>query len=332
MRSEFEGLSVQVSLTADPIRLQAEIATVPDARAVFLADVLRGLSATPRSIPGKYLWDEEGSRLFEAIVGSAGYYQTGAEYALMGVALPAIAAILGSGAGIVEFGSGASRKIRQLLDALDAPARYLALDISRDFLEASAARIARDYPQVDVQAVCADYSRPLPFLPIERTRPVLGFLPGTSIGNMEPEGAMRLLAQLRTTLTPGFLLIGQDPNRDAALLRGAYEGPLMTAMHKNVLSRLELELGAEIESDAFAHESRTFVNRVEPHLVALRDTRIEIGSRTIAIAAGESIRTDVSWKYASEEFTALAVAAGWSVERRWDDPRRCFCLYLLRAH
>lgn len=299
---------------------------------MFLADVVDGLTGTPRSIPGKYLWDEHGSRLFEAIVGSAGYYQTAAEVALMAVALPAVAAILGRGAAIVEFGSGASRKIRQLLDTLDEPGSYLALDISRDFLEVSAACIARDYPGVEVHAVCADYSQPLPPLPIARTRPVLGFLPGTTIGNMKPEGATRLLAQLRTTLRPGFLLVGQDPNRDAALLSGAYEGPLMSAFHKNVLHRLERELGATVNHDVFRHESRTYADRVEPHLVAMADTRIVLDGRTIVLPAGESIRTDQSWKYAPEEFATLAEAAGWSVEHRWDDPRRCFCLHLLRAH
>ena len=302
-----------------------------DGRAAFLRDVSEGLTTSPKSIPGKYLWDEEGSRIFEAIVGTAAYYQTAAEHALTRDALPAIAAILGAGAGIVEFGSGASRKIRQLLDALDTPARYVALDISGDFLEASAARIARDYPLLAVHAVCADYSRPLPSLPIDRDRHVLGFLPGTSIGNMVPVEAARLLAQLKATLEPGFLLIGQDPNRDSVRLQAAYEGPLMTAFHKNLLARFRRELDATVDLDAFGHESRTFADRVEPHLVALYDTRIGIGGHSVELAAGESIRTDLSWKYTIEEFSALAASAGWSIERRWIDREQCFCLYLLRA-
>ncbi len=310
---------------------QLEDKSSVDARAAFLSDVLDGLAASPKRIPGKYLWDQEGSRIFEAIAGSPAYYQTAAEQALTREALPDIAAILGSGIGIVEFGSGASHKIRQLLDALDAPARYVALDISRDFLEASAARLARDYPSVEVHAVCADYSRPLPPLPIDRDHHVLGFLPGTSIGNMVPGEAVRLLAQLKANLQPGYLLIGQDATRDPVRLRAAYEGPLMTTLHKNLLVRLQRELCATLDLDAFRHESRSFACHVEPHLVALTDTRIGIAGQTVEIIAGESIQTDLSWKYDVEEFSALAFSAGWSIERKWIDHDRCFCLYLLRS-
>ena len=299
--------------------------------AAFLDDVLAGLASLQRSIPGKYLWDEEGSRIFEAITATPAYYQDAAEFALTTEALPGIAARLGQGASVVEFGSGASRKIRQVLDALDAPARYVALDISGDFLESSAAAISADYPDVEVHSVCADYSRPLPGLPVDRSHHVLGYVPGTSIGNMVPDDARQLLANLRETLAPGLLLMGQDPNRDPDLLQAAYEGPLMTALHKNLLVRLRRELDASVDRDAFRHESRTFDNRVEPHLVALTSTRIALAGRAIDFAAGDSIRTDLSWKYTVEDFAALAVSAGWSIERHWLDPRRRFCLHLLRA-
>ena len=297
----------------------------------FRADVLAGLMAPLRAIPGKYLWDEEGSRLFEAITSSSGYYQDRAERDLTTMALTEIGGRLGRAANVVEFGSGASRKIRQLLEALEEPARYVALDISRDFLEASAAAIALDYPQVEVHAVCADYSGPLPPLPIDRKHHVLGYVPGTSIGNMVPAEAAGLLAQIRATLAPGFLLIGNDPNRDPGLLQAAYEGPLMTALHKNLLTRLQRELGARVDPHAFRHESRTFENRVEPHLVALTDTQIGLGDRLIDIAAGDSIRTDLSWKYTIEEFSSLAVASGWTIARQWIDPQKRFCLHLLQA-
>lgn len=300
-------------------------------RAAFLADVGNSLARSPKTIAGKYLWDETGSRIFEAITQLPTYYQTAAEYALMCEALPEIATIVGGRATIVEFGSGASRKIRQVLDTLEAPARYVALDISREYLEAAAAAIAADYSSVQVHAICADYSQPLPLLPIDREHRVLGYLPGTSIGNMVPDDAKRLLSQLRSTLAPGFLLMGQDPNRDPALLQAAYEGPLMTALHKNLLVRLEKELGATVDHDAFRHESRTFDNRVEPHLVALADTRIDLDGRAIEIAKGDSIQTDLSWKYSVGEFCALAASAGWTVERQWHESEKRFSLYLLRA-
>ena len=298
---------------------------------IFLADVMAGLAAPQKFIPGKYLWDLEGSRIFEAIVLTPAYYHTRAERDLTDVAMGEIAPLLGRGACVVEFGSGSSRKVRAILDRLEAPSRYVALDISEDYLNAAVAGIAADYPTLEVHAVCADYSQPLPLLPVDRARGVLGFLPGTSIGNMVPDTAVRLLAQLRATLAPGYLLIGQDPNRDQALLDAAYEGRLMTALHKNVLARLANELGATLDPDAFRHESRTFDNRVEPHLVALADTAIRVGGRDFALTRGESIRTDLSWKYTIEDFSALAASAGWMVARRWPDARQRFCLYLLEA-
>ena len=299
--------------------------------AAFLDDVLAGLASPQRSIPGKYLWDAEGSRIFEAITATPAYYQDAAEFMLTAEALPEIAARLGQEANVIEFGSGASRKIRQVLDAFDKPARYVALDISGDFLENAAAAIAADYPDVEVHAVCADYSQPLPDLPVDRRHHVLGYVPGTSIGNMVPGDARQLLTHLKETLAPGLLLMGQDPNRDPDLLQAAYEGPLMTALHKNLLVRLTRELGASVDHEAFRHESRTFESRVEPHLVALTSTQIALNGCTIDIAAGDSIRTDLSWKYAVEDFVALAVSAGWSSERQWLDPGGCFCLHLLSA-
>lgn len=300
-------------------------------RDVFLADVVDGFGNQQRSIPGKYLWDEEGSKIFHEITQTRDYYQTAAEEALTIAALPEISSIIGAGACLVEFGSGASRKVRLLLDALDMPWRYVALDISREFLEASSRRVAADYPWLEVLSICADYSQPLPSLPLDRARPILGFLPGTSIGNMMPAKARDLLSELRRTLVSGFLLIGQDPNRDPHRLSRAYEGPLMTALHKNLLKRMVRELGARLDVDAFEHHSRTFADRVEPHLVAVEDTRIEIGARSFALARGESIRTDVSWKYSVEDFSALVASAGWSITRRWPDRDLRFCLYLLDA-
>lgn len=296
----------------------------------FLADVLEGLSRPQKSIPGKYLWDERGSAIFDEITRCGDYYPTLSETALLQTTAPLVAKIVGAGACIVEFGSGASHKIRILLDAMHKPTRYVAIDISSDYLRAAAARIQCDYPDLQVLHVCADYSAQLPLLPIGGSCRILGFLSGISIGNMEPSAATALLGRVRETLGPSHLLIGQDPNIDAAKLQAAYGNPLMAAFHKNILVRLSREVGARIEVDAFRHAARFNKDqgRVEAHLVAQKPTGIVVGAHSICVAAGESIMTDIAWKYRPGAFRDLLLAAGWSVVRHWRDSAELSGLFL----
>ncbi|MGU3537916.1 L-histidine N(alpha)-methyltransferase [Methylobacterium sp. A54F] len=301
----------------------------------FRADVIAGLSATPRAVPGKHLWDERGSDLFDRITAHPDYYPMRAEMALLPEAAAAIARRIGPGATVVEFGSGASRKIRTLLDALPAPARYVAVDISAAYLDAAVRRLATDYPDVAMIPVAADYSRPIR-LPVDLSGgPVLGFFPGTTIGNVPPEEAVGFLARVRAALGAGHLLIGADPNRDPAQLRAAYGdcSGLMPAFHRNLLARLARDLGADLEPDAFVHEARILPDpfRMEAHLVACRPTRIAISGHTFEFAAGDSVRTDFSYKHAPDTVRTLAGQAGWTPEDLWLDTHESFSLHLLRC-
>ena len=315
----------------------AAIPDAPDPAAEqdgFLSEVLAGLALSPKRLPGKYLWDEAGSILFDRICDSPDYYPTRREMALLPHVARAIADRVGPRATIVEFGSGASRKIRTLLDALHEPVRYVAVDISRDYLEASLRGLAPDYPGVAMIPVCADYSRPVR-LPVDLSDgPVLGFFPGTSIGNFAPGEARDFLERARGTLGPGRFLVGVDPTQDAARLVRVYGGcgGLMPALHRNLLVRMNRELGAGIPLDAFRHEARVLPDpfRVEAHLVAERANRWRLGDRWIAFAAGESVRTDTSHKYPPALFEALATQAGWVAEQGWTDPGG-FGLHLLAA-
>lgn len=300
----------------------------------FLGDVLAGLSESPRRLPGKYIWDEAGSVLFDRICDHPDYYPMRGETALLPDAAREAAGLVGPGATIVEYGSGASRKTRTLLDALDRPARYVAIDISRDFLEASVRRLATDYPGIAMIPVCADFSKPIR-LPFEDDGPVLGYFSGTSIGNLAPAQARAFLARARETLRASRFLVGTDPTQDEDRLRRAYGacGGLMPALHLNMLTRLKRELGAEIEEDAFRHEVRILREpfRVEAHLVAARASTWRLGERRFAFEAGESVRTDTSHKYAPDAFRALAAEAGWTPERVWLHPEGAFGLHLLRG-
>ncbi|MGC5779330.1 L-histidine N(alpha)-methyltransferase [Methylobacterium sp. NFXW15] len=300
----------------------------------FLADVLAGLSQTPKHLPGKYLWDEAGSILFDRICGSPDYYPTQCEMALLARVAPAIANRIGPRSTIVEFGSGASRKIRVLLDTLHDPARYIAIDISGEYLEASLRTLAADYPDIAMVAVRADYSRRVD-LPVRRGEGhVLGFFPGTSIGNFAPEEATAFLARARDTLGPSYFLVGADTTQDEDRLVSVYGGcgGLMEALHLNILSRINRELGADIHLDAFRHEARVLRDafRVEAHLVAKQATRWHLGGREITFAAGESVRTDTSHKYPAEAFRGLAERAGWTAEESFVDSAG-FALHLLRC-
>ena len=301
-------------------------------RSAFLREVIAGLSARPKTLPGKFLWDEAGSVLFDRICDHPDYYPTRRETALLPEAARELAGLLGPHATIVEFGSGASRKIRTLLDALDRPARYVAIDISRDYLDASVRRLQPDYPDVAMTAVCADYSQAVQLPPVG-DGPVLGFFPGTSIGNVSPEEARAFLARARETLGPNRLLVGADPTRDEARLRRAYgeSGGLMPAFHLNLLERLVRELGAGIECDAFRHEARILPEpfRMEAHLVASRANTWRLDGHAIAFEAGETVRTDISHKYAPREFQALAMRSGWACERLGLDSDGAFSLHLL---
>jgi dimethylhistidine N-methyltransferase len=307
----------------------------PVSRAEFLDDVLDGLSRTPRSLPGKYLWDETGSLLFGRICESRGYYLTRRETALLGAAAPEVGRAVGLGASLVEFGSGASLKSRVVLGALPEPRRYVPIDIAEEHLTAAAGRIARDYPGLGVVPVHADYTKPLALPAAEGDRPVLGFFPGSTIGNFAPDAAVAFLRRVRSALGPSWFLVGADPNRDEATLSRAYadsEG-LMAALHGNLLTRIAHELGGEFDSAAFRHEARVRHDppRVEAHLVARWAATCHVEGRMFRFAPGESIHTDTSYKYGPETFRGLAAEAGWGPVRCWLDEDGLFALHLLRG-
>ncbi|CAO4168139.1 L-histidine N(alpha)-methyltransferase [Methylorubrum populi] len=306
-----------------------------DERAEFLRDALAGLSGSPKTLPGKYLWDETGSELFDRICAHPDYYPTKREMTLLPGVAAEVATLVGPRVSVVEFGSGASRKIRTLLDALDSPTAYVGLDISKAYLEAALARLASDYPDVAMTPVAADYSKPVQLPPGVASPPILGFFPGTSIGNFSPEQAGGFLARARETLGPSHFLVGADPTRDPTRLRRTYgeAGGLMAALHLNLIARINRELGAEFDRDNFRHECRLAEDpfRVEAHLVAIRHASYRLGDRTVTFEAGESIRTDTSHKYAPEAFRTLAAAQGWEPVRLWLDEDRGFSLHLFRA-
>ena len=301
----------------------------------FLADALEGLSRPQKSLPPKYFYDQRGSELFDEICRLDEYYVTRTELKLLADIVPQIAERAGPGADVIEFGSGSSWKIRTLLDGLKRPASYTAIDISRDHLKRAAEEIAADYPSVRVGAICADFTRPIE-LPAEIEGPglKLGFLPGSTIGNLRPAEARSFLAAARSLLgRNGALLIGADLIKDVERLKAAYDDAagVTAAFNLNILERLRSELGAELDPDGFAHEARFNAEdqRIEMHLVARRAETIRLGGQRFDLAPGESIHTENSHKYMIEGFQTLARSAGFEPEKVWTDPDLLFSIHWL---
>lgn len=303
--------------------------------ATMLDEVLQGLAKRPRRIAPKFFYDERGSRLFDAICELPEYYLTRTEMGILESCTEDVARLAGPDTTLIELGSGASRKVRLLLEAL-RPRRYFGIDISREFLRQSVQSLARDYPWLEVHAACADFMQDL-HLPVGAEEgKKLAFFPGSTIGNFEPQQALTFLQQVRRMIQPdGALLIGVDLKKDPNILHAAYNDSagITAQFNLNLLYRLRNELGAQINPQGFQH--RAFYNaargRVEMHLVSQYGQDISLQGHRFHFEAGEGIHTENSYKYTLEEFHAIARAAGLRPRQAWLDAERLFSVHYLSA-
>jgi L-histidine N-alpha-methyltransferase len=300
-------------------------------------DVLEALARRPvRELPTQYLYDERGSALFDRICELPEYYPTRTELSIMERNVEAMAHGVGERALLVEYGSGSSIKTRRLLEELKDPAGCVLVDISREHLLRSAARLAAELPHVEVLPVVADFTAPFA-VPRSRKAPqrrVL-FFPGSTIGNFLPEQATRLMQQMATQAgIGGGLLIGTDLRKDPAVLEAAYadEAGVTAAFNKNLLRRINRELGADFDLRAFEHRAiyDQERGRIEMHLVSRRAQTVRLAGRRFELVSGESIRTEYSHKYTIDGFHELAAEAGWRPEEVWTDAKAWFAVHLLR--
>lgn len=298
-------------------------------------EVIRGLTRRRKSIPAKYLYDLSGSQLFDQICEVDEYYPTRTELGIMRDSIGEIAEITGPACLLIELGSGSSLKTRILLDELEDVAGYVPVDISKSHLLAAAEEINADYPALEVLPVCADFTAP--FDVPECGRPVgkrLIYFPGSTIGNLRPNKAVDLLRNSAETCGPdGGMLIGVDLKKDSSILKRAYDDAagVTAAFNKNLLVRLNRELGADFDVGQFEHDAvfNEGKGRMEMHLRSRRAQVVRVGGTEIPFEAGESIHTENSHKYTISEFAVLASAAGFSVERVWTDARRWFSVQYL---
>jgi dimethylhistidine N-methyltransferase len=300
--------------------------------------VREGLSRSPKQLPAWFLYDAEGSRLFDLICQQPEYSLTTTETALLEREGPAIAAALGPGT-LVEFGAGSARKVSPLLAAMQAAAlqpAYVALDISAEHLQAACGRLQQRHPQVPVLGVCCDYSQleQLPAHPLLSGTAHLGFFPGSSLGNFQPQEAQALLAQFRRLLGPGGkLLIGIDQPKAVERLEAAYDDAAgaSAAFAFNLLNRLNRDLEGTFDADAFRYRARWMADasHIEMALVSQRDHTVRVAGVPWSFAAGEPLLTETSAKYSPAAFLNLAAGAGWRAQARWSDPAEDLSLHLL---
>jgi len=302
----------------------------------FRRDVIAGLSATKKSIPAKYFYDAEGSRLFEEITALPEYYPTRTEIALLGKVAPEIARHIRPASALVEFGSGASVKTRLVLDAAPQLGAYVPIDISETALSQAAQAIAADYPDLRVSPIAGDFTKPMALPEAIRARPVVGFFPGSTIGNFTPDEASALLARARALLGDGAaFLVGADLVKPVETLLAAYDDAqgVTAAFNKNLLVRINRELDGDFDLDAFDHRAvwNAEDSRIEMHLVSARAQTARIGSESFDVAAGETIHTENSYKFTQPMFAAIAERGGWRIETDWVSDAQPFATFLLRA-
>ncbi|MBT6442373.1 MAG: L-histidine N(alpha)-methyltransferase [Alphaproteobacteria bacterium] len=302
----------------------------------FLADMLNGLRQAQKEISCKYFYDKRGSALFDEICDLEEYYPTRTELSILATRAPEIASLAGPAAHLVEFGSGSSSKVRLLLNAMEAPSSYVAVDISRDHLIASTRDLASEYLDIDVVPVCADYTREFELPTGLQGKNVTGFFPGSTIGNFAPEQAATFLGRWAKVLGSGAgLVIGVDLKKPRALLEAAYNDArgVTAEFNENLLVRANTELNADFDLSAFAHDARwnEAAGRIEMHLVSQRDQTVNIADQAFNFQADETIHTENSHKYGLAEFTDMAGRAGWDAPATWTDPNNLFSVHFLRA-
>jgi dimethylhistidine N-methyltransferase len=301
----------------------------------FDHDLRTALATRPHAISPKYFYDAEGSRLFDRICELPEYYPTRTELAILRSALGDIAGLAGRHAEIVEFGAGSLLKVRLLLNAFDAPARYLPIDISGEHLRDSAAILRAQFPGLDVEPVIADYTQALA-LPASGGRGKrIGFFPGSTLGNFTPAEALGFLRHAAQMLRGGALLLGADLVKDPQVLHAAYNDAqgVTAAFNLNLLERANRELGADFALAQYAHYA--FYNapqqRIEMHLVSRADQVVQWPGARFALAQGESLHTENSYKFTVAGLRALAQDAGFRPGPVWTDPDRLFSVHWLHA-
>ena len=304
----------------------------------FLQEVLEGLGREPKALPSKYFYDERGSDLFNQICLLPEYYPTRTETSLLRHIAGEVAAVVGPDSCVIEYGTGSSEKMRIVLDALEAPMAFVAVDISREHLLLVTKALAVDRPGLTVHAVCADYSKPfkLPVIEAATIGRKVAFFPGSSLGNFTPPAARDFLATAAGVVGHGGgMLIGIDLKKDESILNAAYNDAqgVTAAFNLNLLERINTELGGTFDLSQFRHNAfyNSAEGRIEMHLESLTEQIADVDGVAVKFRQGETIHTENSCKYSIAEFQDLARRSGFSPVKVWTDPDDLFSIHFLEV-
>jgi L-histidine N-alpha-methyltransferase len=298
------------------------------------ADIIEGLSQWPARISPKYFYDQRGSELFEEITRLPEYYPTRTERAVMQEYAQDIARAIGAGVTLIELGAGSCEKARVLCKMIE-PIGYIGVDISADYLHASAQALQSEFPDMDVRALGADLTGDLA-LPVDVPRARrLVFYPGSSIGNFDPPHALALLTRMRAMVDgDGGLLIGVDLPKDPDVLELAYDDAagVTAQFNRNVLRHVNRLIGADFDEQQWQHCAfyNPDASRIEMHLQAVSEVTVRWPGGGRHFARFECIHTENSYKYPLSGFTDMLKAAGFSHAQAWTDPHGWFAVVLAR--
>ena len=306
------------------------------AQSSFAGDLLHGLAQPAKSISPKYFYDAAGSQWFDRICELPEYYPTRTEIALLRQVAPEIAILAGPHAELIEFGAGSLTKVRLLLRALQAPRRYLPVDISGEHLHASANRLGEDFPGLEIVPIVADYTQSLNLPPVaDAYGHRIGFFPGSTIGNFSPQEALAFLGRCAALLRGGALLLGADLVKHPDTLYAAYNDAqgVTAAFNLNLLARANRELGTDFVLDQFSHSAfyNTALQRIEMHLVSKCRQDVHMGDTSFRFEEGETLHTENSYKFTVEGMQELARQAGFEAGPVWTDSQNLFSLHWLHA-
>ena len=303
-------------------------------RAQFAADVVAGLSASPKHISPKYFYDTEGSQLFEQITHLPQYYPTRSEHEILREHGKSIVQHFPTGSALVEFGSGACIKVRFLLNAADKLKAYVPVDIAGEFLAIEAATLRKDYPRLQILPVAADFMQPFVLPKDAADLPRVGFFPGSTIGNLDPHEAVAFLRHAGAVLGRGsVMIVGVDLVKDADVLNAAYNDAagITAKFNINLLRRMNRELGGHFELETFEHHAfyDRDKSRIEMHLASRKRQTVKVAGGSFDFRAGETIHTENSCKYTPDSFRSLVKGAGWTPVDMWTDRAGLFSVHAL---
>jgi dimethylhistidine N-methyltransferase len=300
-----------------------------------LEKILLGLQQPQKRFDTEFTYDENGSEIYDQICKLPEYYPARQEMAILEQYIDEIVSLVGENCLLIEYGSGSSDKTSILLDRLPQISGYIPIDISKKYLIDSASKIAKNYPDLEVLPVCANYHDDFEIpLPIKLVKRRLAFISGITIGNEHQPQLITLLHKIKQTCgANGSMLVSVDLKKDLEVLNAAYNDSagLSEAIALNFLRRMNQEFNADFKINQFQYKGsyNEQLGRMEMKLVSLEKQTVHVGNHCLDFKVGEPISLAYSYKYTLNEFANLAAQAGWEVKQVWTDSQKLFSIQYL---